>query len=60
MRLHEFTAPGEYLSADSEVEEMMDELLQTLRKLRLMRQDNEPATDPDPPASCRNIERPPH
>ena len=64
MRLHEITnAPGEYLSADSEVEEMMDELLQTLGKLRRIRQNNELAsteTDPNPPMSCRNIERPPH
>ena len=37
MRLHEITnAPGDYLPADSEVDEMMDELLQTLGKLRLM------------------------
>ena len=49
MRLHEITnAPGDYLSADSEVDEMIDELLQTLGKLALMRplirQDNEPAS----------------
>ena len=38
MRLHEITnAPGDYLPADSEVDEMIDELLQTLGKLALMR-----------------------
>jgi hypothetical protein len=49
MRLHEITnAPGDYLLADSEVNEVIDELLQTLGKLALMRplicQDNEPAS----------------
>ena len=45
MRLHEITnAPGDYLTAESEVDEMIDELLQTLGKLALIRQDNEPAS----------------
>ena len=52
MRLHEITnVPGNYLSADSEVDQMIDELLQTLGKLALMRplirQDNEPAEHGD-------------
>jgi hypothetical protein len=49
MRLHEITnAPGDCLPADSEVDEMIDELLQTLGKLSLMRplirQNNEQAS----------------
>jgi hypothetical protein len=47
MRLHEITnAPGD--PAESEVDEMINKLLQTLGKLALMRplirQDNEPAS----------------
>jgi hypothetical protein len=45
MRLHEIR---DYLTADSEVDEMLDELLQTLGKLALMcplvRQDSEQAS----------------
>jgi hypothetical protein len=45
MRLHEIR---DYLPADSEVDEMIDELLKTLGKLALMRplirQDNEPTS----------------
>jgi hypothetical protein len=33
-------APGNYLTAESEVDEMIDELLQTLGKIALIRQDN--------------------
>ena len=45
MRLHEITnAPGDCLLTDSEVDEMIDELLQTLGKIALIRQDNEPAS----------------
>ena len=52
MRLNEIAnAPGDYLPADSDVDEMIDELLQTLGKLALMRplirQDNEPAEHGD-------------
>ena len=45
MRLHEITnAPGDYLTAESEVDKMINELLQTLGKIALIRQDNEPAS----------------
>jgi hypothetical protein len=48
MRLHEIR---DYLTADSEIDDMIDELLQTLGKLALMRplirQNGEPAEHGD-------------